>query len=77
MILANLFAALFAEGITLVITANVAPDDLYRNGAQRDSFVPAITLIKQHLEVVHLTSAMDYRLRALEQAQIYYHPWVL
>lgn len=74
MILANLFAALFAEGITLVITANVAPDDLYRNGAQRDSFVPAITLIKQHLEVVHLTSAMDYRLRALEQAQIYYHP---
>lgn len=74
MILANLLKALFAEGITLVTTANTPPDDLYRNGIQREYFMPAIALLKQHLEVLHLTTEYDYRLRVLEQAGTYYYP---
>jgi cell division protein ZapE len=74
MILANLLKALFAEGITLVTTANTPPDDLYRNGIQREYFMPAIHLLKQNLEIIHLTTEYDYRLRALEQAGTYYYP---
>ena len=74
MLLANLLTALFAEGITLITTANVAPDDLYRNGLQRGRFIPAIELIKKHLEIFHLTSDVDYRLRTLEQAGTYFYP---
>lgn len=74
MILANLLDALFAENITLVTTANVAPDNLYHNGLQRGRFLPAISLLKIHLETVHLTSQTDYRLRNLEQAGTYFFP---
>lgn len=61
MLLAQLLKALFAEGIVLVTTANTSPDDLYANGLQRGLFLPAITLIKQHLRIFHLNSAIDYR----------------
>ncbi len=74
MILGNLLQALLAEGITLITTANTAPDDLYRNGIQREYFMPAIQLLKQHLEVLHLTTQYDYRLRVLEQAGAYHYP---
>ena len=74
MILANLLDALFTENITLVTTANVAPDNLYHNGLQRGRFLPAISLLKKHLETVHLTSQTDYRLRTLEQAGTYFFP---
>lgn len=74
MLLANLLTALFAQGITLITTANVAPDDLYRNGLQRGRFIPAIELIKKYLNIFHLTSDVDYRLRALEQAGTYFYP---
>ncbi len=74
MILAGLLRELFALGVTMVATSNVHPDDLYRNGLQRAKFLPAIELIKQHMEVVHLDTETDYRLRALEQAEIYHWP---
>ncbi|WP_342219606.1 cell division protein ZapE [Rickettsiella endosymbiont of Miltochrista miniata] len=61
MLLAQLLKALFAEGIVLVTTANTPPDDLYANGLQRGLFLPAITLIKQHLRIFHLDSTIDYR----------------
>lgn len=61
MILAQVLKALFAEGIVLVTTANTPPEDLYANGLQRGLFLPAITLIKQHLRIFHLTSTIDYR----------------
>ncbi|MEN9450896.1 MAG: AFG1-family ATPase [Pseudomonadota bacterium] len=61
MLLAQLLKALFAEGIVLVTTANTPPEDLYANGLQRGLFLPAITLIKQHLRIFHLDSAIDYR----------------
>lgn len=74
MILATLLQALFARGITLVATSNIEPDGLYRNGLQRARFVPAIALIKQHTRVINVDSGIDYRLRTLEQAEIYHYP---
>jgi cell division protein ZapE len=74
MMLARLLEALFAHGITIVTTSNVEPDQLYKNGLQRSSFLPAITLIKQHLAVTHITSREDYRLSFLKSAGVYYTP---
>ncbi|OOF15133.1 MULTISPECIES: cell division protein ZapE [unclassified Salinivibrio] len=74
MILGTLMEALFARGITLVATSNIVPDELYRNGLQRQRFLPAIDLINQHCEVVNVDSGVDYRLRTLTQADIFHHP---
>jgi cell division protein ZapE len=74
MLLGNLLQALFEQHVTLVATSNVPPDDLYKNGLQRDRFLPAIALIKQHTMVVNVDNGVDYRLRALEQAEIYHYP---
>lgn len=74
MLLGRLLAALFERGVTLVATSNIAPEDLYRGGLQRERFLPAIDLIKAHMQVMHLDSPEDYRLRALEKAEIYHWP---
>ncbi|MCG7584729.1 cell division protein ZapE, partial [Photobacterium sp. OFAV2-7] len=74
MILGTLFEALFRRGITLVATSNIPPDQLYRNGLQRARFLPAIALIEQHCDIVNVDSGVDYRLRTLEQAEIYHSP---
>mgnify|MGYP003671569944 FL=1 len=74
MILANLLRALFDHGVTLVATSNEAPARLYRDGLQRDRFLPAIALLEQRLEVFELAGDLDYRLRALETAGVYYTP---
>jgi cell division protein ZapE len=62
LLLAHLLQGLFQHGVTLVTTANTAPDDLYQNGLQRELFLPAITQIKQHLTIFHLDSPTDYRI---------------
>ena len=74
MILATLLDGLFKRGITLVATSNIAPENLYRNGLQRARFLPAIALIEQHCQVVNVDAGIDYRLRSLAQAEIYYSP---
>jgi cell division protein ZapE len=71
MILAGLFDGLFRRGVTLVATSNVAPPDLYKDGLQRQRFLPAIDLLESHVDVLHLLGAVDYRLRQLEQAPTY------
>lgn len=71
MLLGGLFEGLFRRGVTLVATSNVPPQELYRNGLQRERFLPAIALLEEHLEVVHLRGATDYRLRQLTQAGTY------
>jgi cell division protein ZapE len=71
MILARLFEGLFRRGVTLVATSNIAPQDLYKDGLQRQRFIPAIELIQEHVDVVHLEAGIDYRLRQLEQAPTY------
>jgi cell division protein ZapE len=74
MLLGGLMQELFERGIVLVATSNIVPDQLYRNGLQRARFVPAIKLVKENTEVVNVDSGIDYRLRTLEQAEIYHSP---
>ena len=74
MILAGLVDALFKRGVTLVATSNIPPTDLYRDGLQRARFLPAIALIEQHVEVVHLDAPTDYRFRTLQRAALWHVP---
>ncbi len=74
MILGRLLDGLFDRGVVLVMTSNYPPDNLYPNGLQRDNFLPTIALIKSRLDVVEVDAGVDYRLRSLEQVEIYHHP---
>jgi len=74
MILGRLFEALFARGVCGVATSNRAPDDLYRNGLNRQLFLPFIDVLKRHVDVFALESGRDYRLECLEAAPLYYTP---
>lgn len=74
MLLGRLFKALFDRGVCLVTTSNAAPDDLYKNGLQRLNFLPAIALLKAQTEVVHIPTTVDYRLRHLQEAGVFYTP---
>ena len=74
MLLGGLLKALFERGVTLVTTSNEAPDQLYSGGLQRDRFLSAIELIKQHTQVINVDSGIDYRLRFLDKAETYHSP---
>ena len=74
MIMAGLLEALFADGVLLVTTSNVAPRDLYRDGLQRARFLPAIDLLSRHCDVFNLDGEQDYRLRFLQQTDLYSVP---
>jgi cell division protein ZapE len=71
MILGGLLEALFARGVTLVATSNVAPRELYRDGLQRTRFLPAIALLERHCQVLELDGGQDYRLRQLERLPVF------
>jgi cell division protein ZapE len=74
MLLGGLLQALFAEGVTLIATSNVAPDNLYRDGLQRAKFLPAIEAIKKHSLSLHVDGNRDFRLRLLQRSEIYLQP---
>ena len=72
MLLAGLFEGFIQRGVTLVCTSNTPPGGLYRDGLQRSRFLPAIALLERHTEVVKVDAGMDYRLRQLEKAPLYF-----
>ncbi len=74
MILGTLLEALFHQGVTLVATSNLPPQELYRGGLQRERFLPAIALIEKHCRVQELDGGADYRLRLLERAALFLGP---
>ncbi|PWY57527.1 cell division protein ZapE [Legionella qingyii] len=74
MILAELLQSLIAYGVILVISSNIPPDDLYRNGVHRKRFLPAIAAIKEHCEVLHLNEQRDYRVGRAPLLDAYLFP---
>lgn len=74
MIIAGLLKALFEQGIVLVTTSNLPPDELYRSGIQRAGFLPAIDRLNRRTEVVELRGVADYRRRVLESERLYHTP---
>ncbi|MFK7745690.1 MAG: cell division protein ZapE [Roseobacter sp.] len=74
MIVGRLFEALFAAGVVVVTTSNREPDELYKNGLNRDLFLPFIALIKDRMVVHELVSPTDYRQDRLGGQQVYFSP---
>ncbi|EIM87914.1 AFG1-like ATPase [Stereum hirsutum FP-91666 SS1] len=74
MILRRLLEGLLQCGVVCVITSNRHPDDLYKNGIQRSSFVPAIALLKSRFQVTDLDSGTDYRRIPRALSSVYHHP---
>ena len=74
MVLSQLLHGLANNGVTLVFTSNTKPDQLYKDGFQRDRFLPAIDLIKDRTVVAHLDGNTDYRLELLDRSDVYLSP---
>lgn len=74
MVLSRLFSSLFAEGVVLVATSNVAPRDLYREGLNRALFEPFIGILERHAQVMALDGPTDYRRRKLDRMPVYIAP---
>ncbi|MDJ0612616.1 MAG: cell division protein ZapE [Rhizobiaceae bacterium] len=74
MILGRLFETLFDEGVTIVATSNVEPQNLYRDGLNRKIFLPFIDLLLANVDVFELGSRTDYRLEKLNRAPVYLTP---
>ena len=74
MILSRLFKVLFEEGVVLVATSNVVPDQLYLDGLNRMLFLPFIDLLKAHCDIWSLDSRTDYRREKLSHFSAYQTP---
>ena len=73
-ILLGLFKALFSQGVMLLTTSNIIPDNLYKNGLQRSRFLPAIALIKENMLVCQVDNDIDYRVTGDVQGKHYFYP---
>lgn len=74
MILGRLFSHLLDRGVVMVLTSNRPPDDLYKDGLNRELFLPTIAMIQEKLHVVSLNGPTDYRLERMKGMEVYYHP---
>ena len=74
MIVGRLFQGLFARGVAVVTTSNRVPEDLYKNGLNRQLFLPFIGMIRERLQVVELESPLDHRLGRLRGEPVWFTP---
>ncbi len=74
MLLGRLFELLFSHGVVVIATSNRVPEDLYKDGLNRELFLPFIDLIKEELDILHLSGGTDYRLDRLSKSPVYFHP---
>ena len=74
MILGRLFKGLFEENVVVVATSNAHPRDLYKNGLNRQLFLPFVGLLEARMEVLQLAAAKDYRLEKLQGQPLYFSP---
>lgn len=74
MLIGRLLTVLFQQGTILVTTSNSPPDELYKDGLQRDNFLPAIEQLKQHCDICNLDGGKDYRMLGLSDTKLYQHP---
>ncbi|MCH9644099.1 MAG: AFG1 family ATPase [Gammaproteobacteria bacterium] len=74
MLLGELFTAMFEGGLCLITSSNFPPDALYKDGIQRERFLPAIQTIKDNTTVMNLDAGKDYRKQHVEQAGVYFTP---
>ncbi|HLA01551.1 MAG TPA: cell division protein ZapE [Aestuariivirga sp.] len=74
MLVGRLLQALMANGTVIVTTSNLPPDGLYKDGLNRSLFLPAIKLMKENFEVVHLASPTDYRLGRVKSWESFVAP---
>ncbi|WP_169566200.1 cell division protein ZapE [Sneathiella limimaris] len=74
MLLGRLFELLFDKGVVVIATSNRIPEDLYKDGLNRELFLPFIDLIKDQLDILHLSGGTDYRLDRLSKSNVYFYP---
>lgn len=74
MLLGRLFTALLDLGVVVVSTSNVAPDELYKGGLQRERFLPFVDILRERMDILELDSAVDYRRSRIRSMAVYHHP---
>ncbi len=74
MILAGLLEGLFENNVALIATSNVEPSLLYKDGLQRERFLPTIELLQQHTKIIHLDGEIDHRFEFLQKNDLYNSP---
>jgi cell division protein ZapE len=74
MIVGRLLGRIMDLGVVCCMTSNYRPEELYKDGLKRENFLPAIALLKERLDVLHVDGGVDYRQRMLEGVKVYHSP---